>query len=135
MRALTIWQPWASAIVAGPKWLENRTWKPPAWIAGKRIAIHAGKVLDREASEDLRLGNILSPGMLWPHDPAALPRGAIIGTARVTGYVTDSTDPWFVGPVGWVLADVEPCEPVPCRGAQGIWVVPAEVLAQMGRAA
>jgi hypothetical protein len=42
MKALTIWQPWASLILVGAKPYEFRGWPPPAWLVGKRIAIHAG---------------------------------------------------------------------------------------------
>lgn len=38
--ALTLWRPWAWAIIHGPKRVENRTWKPPASFIGKRIGIH-----------------------------------------------------------------------------------------------
>ena len=40
--ALTIWQPWATLIVAGAKPYEFRGWCPPKFYIGKRIAIHAG---------------------------------------------------------------------------------------------
>lgn len=43
MKALTIWQPWASLIAIGAKPYEFRGWKPPARLIGQRIAIHAGK--------------------------------------------------------------------------------------------
>lgn len=42
MKALTIWQPWASLIMIGAKPYEFRGWKPPASLVGKRLAIHAG---------------------------------------------------------------------------------------------
>lgn len=42
MKALTIWQPWASLIIAGAKPVEWRGWACPRWIVGQRIAIHAG---------------------------------------------------------------------------------------------
>lgn len=41
MKALTIWQPWASLIIAGAKPYEFRGWRPPASIIGQRIVIHA----------------------------------------------------------------------------------------------
>lgn len=44
--ALTILQPWACAIVHGPKRVENRTWAPPAYLVGQRIWLHAGKAFD-----------------------------------------------------------------------------------------
>lgn len=40
--ALTIWQPWATLIAIGAKPYEFRGWKPPKWLIGKRMAIHAG---------------------------------------------------------------------------------------------
>lgn len=42
MKALTIWQPWATLIVMGAKPYEFRGWKPPRSLIGQRIAIHAG---------------------------------------------------------------------------------------------
>jgi hypothetical protein len=34
-------------------------------------------------------------------------------------------DPWWSGPVGILLDEVTPIEPVPCKGALGYWRVPA----------
>lgn len=42
MKALTIWQPWASLILVGAKPFEFRGWQPPRWLVGQRLAIHAG---------------------------------------------------------------------------------------------
>lgn len=42
MKALTIWQPWATLIAIGAKPYEFRGWQPPKWLIGKRLAIHAG---------------------------------------------------------------------------------------------
>lgn len=43
MKALTVWQPWASLIVAGWKPYEFRRWDcTRAGVVGQRIAIHAG---------------------------------------------------------------------------------------------
>lgn len=42
MKALTIWQPWATLIAIGAKPYEFRGWVPPKSIRGQRIAIHAG---------------------------------------------------------------------------------------------
>lgn len=41
MKALTIWQPWASLIAYGYKAYEFRGWLPPKHMWGTRIAIHA----------------------------------------------------------------------------------------------
>ena len=42
MKALTVWQPWATLISLGAKPYEFRGRRPPRSIVGTRIAIHAG---------------------------------------------------------------------------------------------
>lgn len=55
MKALTLWQPWASLVVAGCKPYEFRGWRAPASIVGHRIVIHAAaKKIDAE-----EIGNML----------------------------------------------------------------------------
>lgn len=41
LKALTVWQPWASLIILGAKPYEFRGWRFPDWMQGKRIVIHA----------------------------------------------------------------------------------------------
>lgn len=144
MRALTLIQPYASAVVLGGKDVENRTWPPPASILGERIAIHAGTKKPVAAWGMPDGTDELGP---WER----LPRGCIVGTAVVRGaldmrrmpvlhgrmlfggalhqrVVNLDASPWWVGPVGWLLEDVYHCdEPVPCQGAMGLWTVPPDV--------
>lgn len=79
--------------------------------------------------------------------------GAIIGRARITGIIKPvamtntprenvlgvqrGTVPWhFPEQYGFVVADAKPlATPVPCRGFQGFWRVPAPVLEQLREAA
>jgi hypothetical protein len=56
-----------------------------------------------------------------------LARGGIVGRCNLVDCVTTSESPWFCGPFGFVLADVESTPFVPCRGALGFWEVPAEL--------
>lgn len=49
MKAISLWQPWASLIVAGIKPYETRGWGPPTALIGQRIAIHAAKMVDKDA--------------------------------------------------------------------------------------
>ncbi|MEV4934388.1 ASCH domain-containing protein [Sphingobium sp. LSP13-1-1.1] len=54
MKALTIWQPWASLIIAGAKPYEFRSWSAPRFILGQRIVIHAAsRKIDRFEVDDL----------------------------------------------------------------------------------
>lgn len=125
MLGLSLYQPWAYAVTHLGKRVENRPWAPWARVIGQTIALHATKARVDEHAAAAFIANLIHT--LPPLD--SLPRGAIVGTARVAGYVTRSDDPWFFGPFGWVLEDVTAlAEPIPCRGMQGLWPVPPEVV-------
>lgn len=54
MKALTVWQPWASLIIAGAKPYEFRGWRFPASMLGQRIVIHAAtRRMDRAEAKYL----------------------------------------------------------------------------------
>lgn len=49
LRALTLYEPWASLVVAGAKPFEFRGHRPPSTIIGERIVIHASRQpIDRQ---------------------------------------------------------------------------------------
>lgn len=136
MRALTFWQPWAWAIAAGHKRVENRPWKPPEWMIGNRLALHAGKTYDKAA--EVEICKLLGVDSL-PLGAAHV-GSAIVAVVTVVEYcdVTrrhlaeefpewkDQTA-WSFGPYVWLLRDVVSIEPVHCRGAQGLWKMPDDV--------
>ncbi len=121
LKALTVRQPWATAIRDLGKHIENRTWAPPEAALGQVIAIHAGHSFDEAGADWIaaRLGIMLTS--------KAVPLGAIIALARLQRVVEESDDLWFAGPYGWEFADVLPFEPLPCRGKLGLWTVPTEL--------
>lgn len=51
MKAISLWQPWASLIACGAKPFETRSWAPPRDMIGQPIAIHAAKKIDKGAGE------------------------------------------------------------------------------------
>ncbi|MFH1690596.1 MAG: ASCH domain-containing protein [Candidatus Eisenbacteria bacterium] len=122
MRALTVWQPWAWAIVNGCKSIENRKWKPPH--LGERIAIHAGLKVDEADAWDL----IAEISGRRPPPPSEIDRGGIVGAATVVGLLTKSESPWFSGPYGWLLSIPRAVPLAPCRGARKLWRVPDEIV-------
>jgi hypothetical protein len=139
MKALSISQPWAWAILHAGKRIENRDWKPPKWIIGQTIAIHAAKSWDENAAEfiDKASGEILvvpELAKLCPPYRKDHIAGAIVGTCKIHSVIENAEDApllqegWFMGDYGWVLHDVKLLEhPVPCRGALGFWDVPPDV--------
>jgi hypothetical protein len=46
MKAISLWQPYASLIACGAKPFETRDWAPPRELIGQTIAIHAAKKID-----------------------------------------------------------------------------------------
>lgn len=146
MRALTLWQPWAWAVVAGHKPVENRLWPPPANMMGVPFAIHAGKRWDRKGEVAIGAAGVALPAT----DPLVDARGAVIGIATVErvvrstatpgfdsshpGTLTDYERLWYFGPYGWLLRDVvRLSKPVPCRGFQLFWTLPVDVQAEVRR--
>lgn len=123
LRALSVRQPWAWAIIHAGKDIENRghvaIWKG-AMKPGSRVAIHASKGMTRD--EYVEAYDFMSSiGVTCP--PAgALIRGAVIGSVEVIDIVTKSASPWFFGPRGLVLRTPEPCEPIAAIGQLGFFV-------------
>ena len=52
MKAITLWQPWATLVATGLKEYETRSWAPPEDLIGRRLAIHAAKRTPRQPVED-----------------------------------------------------------------------------------
>lgn len=139
MKAISLWQPWASAIANGVKKIETRGWRTN--YLGP-IAIHAAQ----KRTADLRLH---FETLLEEHDEIrfaftdgldldfdTLPFGAVIATAtlRAVGDIefwSNSVSPaelalgdYSPGRFGWFLADVKKLpSPIPCRGGQRIFNV------------
>lgn len=144
MKALTIWQPWASLIIAGAKPWEWRGWPPPRSLVGTRIAIHAGarKVKPADIAElviEIRGGesSLIADAALDLLDRvhhSMWPLSSILGSAIVgepisalawaavhlkPGYDSSRIDHHKFA---WPLSAIERFEPpIPARGALGLW--------------
>ncbi|SDC30330.1 ASCH domain-containing protein [Sphingomonas sp. YR710] len=133
LTAISLWQPYASAIPLGLKAIETRHWKTRH---RGEIAIHAARKWDGEnrpfASIEHTLGRL----------PAPLPLGAIVAVAtlvdiRPTDELKLSVSAierlygnYEPGRYGWMLENVRPLrEPVGCIGRQSLWTLDAEVTA------
>jgi hypothetical protein len=146
-RAATLYQPWAWLVAHGHKPLENRPkgfWKLDFrgwfWIHAAKLSaeearlVRAGEATDEWLSaHELAMENGFA-GLPALDDPR-MHFGAIIGRARVAGVlpVPKLPDGWRMeGKYGFVVADPKPLrEPVPCRGFQGFWTVPDDILAKL----
>ena len=122
LKALSVRQPWAWAIIHAGKDVENRSAAAVRFIAPlpeQRIAIHAAKGMTRQEyaeAADFMAGI----GVECPR-PADLIRGAIIGSVTIDGIVSRDYSRWFFGPRALVITAPRPCEPIPAVGALGLF--------------
>lgn len=135
MKALSLTQPWATAIIIGRKQIETRSWQTS--FRGQ-IAIHAAKGFPAWAKEFASVEHALQ------RLPSRFPLGAIIGVAKIqdirSTYELKLTisaiekiyGDYSDGRFGWLLSDVIALpEPIPCKGALSLWDVPAEIEAEI----
>jgi hypothetical protein len=113
---LSIRQPWAWLIVHGFKDIENRAWRTA--YRGPFL-VHAGLQIDAGGYDWAA-----AQGRFGLPPVGELPRGGIVGRARVVDCVTSSPSQWFEGPYGFVLADQQPVPFVPLRGRLRFFEVP-----------
>lgn len=117
---VSIRQPWASAIMNGPKRIENRTWAPHI-TAPFLLGIHASKTLDSEIPRN----DLVDAGWNACPELEDLPRGCILGVALFEGYALHehtAPDIWASGPLCWRLSPLSTVEPIPYAGRLGLWL-------------
>lgn len=146
MKAISIWQPWASAIAVGSKHYETRSWQFPKSLKGQVIAIHASKRWPREGrdyaaelkalgvdlgyDETPPLGSVVAVAMLGE----CLPTEALFGP-DYNNPVIPNREAWIEYSLGnygpyrfaWELTNIVKLDPIPCIGRQGFWNLEQEV--------
>jgi len=122
MKAVTVIQPWAELLASGKKTIETRTHSNFGFLKpGELIAIHAGKAGIERAEEY---------GIWREHFGAVLAVAEVVEGARVLprGWCGAAGCEVTSNRYGLVLKNIRRLpRAVPCRGAQGIWGLPAEV--------
>ncbi len=124
MKAISIQQPWAWAILHG-KPVENRTW--PTRTTGPFL-IHSGKKFDHEGFQWLLQHRELLTAEIPHRDNFRM--GGIVGRSTIVDCVDYHPSPFFFGPWGFVLEGSIPTGFVPCRGQLGFFKVPDEIANQ-----
>lgn len=124
VRALTLIQPWATAIAVGAKRIETRSWSTS--YRGN-LLIHAGKA---PVYHDPRLDDVLD---IRGINLEPMPQGFIVAVAYLVdvvrvdrlGILTSlerELGDFSPGRYGWCLRSVRRlAKPIPARGAQGLW--------------
>lgn len=150
IRAISLWDPWASLVAWGEKTYETRSWTT---TYRGLLAIHATKAFPNEARSICNTepfhSVLIAHGVTKFSD---LPRGAIVAVVDlvdVENITWKWTSPEFASPLydcppherdfgdyspgrfAWRLANVRvPSQPIPCRGAMGLWTPPDIVVAR-----
>ncbi len=154
MKAITLWQPWASLIADNLKTIETRNHGRFRCLTTQRIAIHAAArspspAYLNECGFDVGVvGNDEASYWLACHpggDIDFAPLGCIVCTAEVVkvGWLDGTpeqdlaalcpTGPTQYGRFGLWLNGVRKLKtPIPCKGAQGIWTVPDGMIPRGG---
>lgn len=134
VKAISLWQPWASAMALGLKKIETRHW----WTSHRGwTAIHAAKRWQRDEREisaefadlygkpELReppLGVIVAVGRLVDIKRSESLADTVSDVERAFGNYSN-------GRFGWLFEDIRPLpEPLPFTGAQGFFDVPNSLL-------
>ena len=150
-KVLTVRQPYAAALVWGPKCVENRTKPAPGLRPGDWLAIHSARELYDMDERAWRWFHGLWPDA--PRDEAdpRMRKGVILGVARYVGTATDETlekamstalagelseaRRWFGGPYGWLFdVRVPLATPIPLRGQLGVFEAPPDVTSTLQQA-
>lgn len=137
MSCISLWQPWASLVAGGFKEYETRSWKPPASVIGKLLAIHASKrwTEDEKYDTDLFIRRYPETApFLRPDGYQNPPLGAVVCVCRLIGYYKSELHyfevsarerafgDWSPGRFVWKLEVVKvPMTPIPLSGKQGVF--------------
>lgn len=114
IKSLSIKQPYPHHIFHDGKDVENRDW--PTSGRGWFI-VHAGV-----SKSELDV------------DQMDLPRGGVVGMARIVDCVREMESRWFFGKYGFVLRDAFPLPLIPCRGQLGFFSLDPSICRQVADA-
>lgn len=137
MRAISLWQPWATLLARGMKQHETRSWSTAhrGWIAIHAATKWNAKLAEIAASPIFDEALVISPTI--EENPRTLHRGAIIGAARLDSVLliderirreVKRENPrnfafgdWTPGRYAWDMVDAVEIPPIACTGRQGIF--------------
>jgi hypothetical protein len=132
MKAISLWQPWASLIALGFKKIETRSWAPK--YRGPILICAAKKIIGWPSME---IQGVFDGTAFQPSD---LPLGKIVCKAKLVSctrifihnrpdYPERAFGDYSSGRFMWKFEDIEPIiPPIPIKGRQGLFNVPDELI-------
>lgn len=115
MKALSIRQPWAWAILHAGKDIENREW---ATRFRGRVLLHVGRKFETDDALFIeRTAGIELPAR------SSFELGGIVGSVEIVDCVSKSDSSWFFGKYGFVLRNPRTLPFLPMKGQLGFFDV------------
>lgn len=140
IKCLTLTQPWATLVACGTKKIETRSWKTNYRGA---LAIHAAKGFPESAQQICLtepfasvLKRQTSIRVIWDRarQRSDFPLGQVIALCELTDCVQileggsiaqeepeHSFGDYTYGRYAWLLENIQAIQPIPMRGALGLW--------------
>lgn len=122
VRALSLWQPWASAVVLGWKRWETRSWSTA--YRGP-LVIHAAR--NRTAVPPLEAGSVYPLGCLL----GRVQLGRVLPVEVIRDRLSEAEIEWgdyADGRYAWEMLDARVVDPVPWRGDRRLFWIPRSVV-------
>ncbi len=133
LKAISLWQPWASLIPLGLKHYETRSWKTN--YRGKLLICSTAKSTNAQYQQYLKICNEVT---LPPWDETNFPYGQAIALCDLTDCIQMTAEfiaqqsrteilcgDWQVGRYAWKLENIQPItEPFAVKGKQGLFNIP-----------
>lgn len=126
MKAISLWQPFASAIPLGLKRIETRHWTTN--YRGE-LAIHASKKDTTELRAVAYLGGMPARDLPFGYVVAIVTLVDVLPTELLAGALSEAEihfGDYRPGRFGWILHNVRPVKPFPFKGGQGFFNIPDE---------
>jgi hypothetical protein len=149
MKAISLWQPWASAIALGLKKIETRS---RMTLYSGELAICAAKYVSPDTEQIFKVLQARDCSLKYTFEQATaqtdpsiehLPLGCVVAVVNllepVRTEMLNTISPlermlgdYFYGRYGWILKDIRALrEPVPVVGRQFLFNLPADVEAKV----
>lgn len=127
MLALSVRQPWASAIITRGKPVENRSW--PTGVRGL-VLVHASsrRPTKSDIAEYEKVARWAVVEEPWGSHPCDALLGGFVGAVEIVDCVRAMDSPWFFGDYGFVLRNPRPLPFVPYKGSLGFFDIPEGII-------
>lgn len=132
MKAISLWEPWASAMATGHKRNETRSWGTD--YRGDLLICAAKRVPSPD--ELLLLADVLGNLQITPGCAVCVVELYDMKSTNAIGSKIAGTDEWYLGDYSpgrfaWLTRNVRRIPPTPWRGKQGLWTLTPDEIKQL----